>query len=422
MEKITVENKTLRPYTPVLKQEKRYYLLGGGRSAGRSYFASQFVKTKLISNEYFRCAIMRYVLTDIRNSIFQEIIDRLEEEEIRDIVDVREHTLTINFKKNTINGVGFRKSSGDQKSKLKSLANYNCVVIEEADEVSEEDFQQLDDSLRTVKGNIIVILLFNFPDKNHWIIKRWFNLIDSGVEGYYIPQLKESQKDSTEFIYTTFENNIKNINQTTIDNFNNYKETKPDHYYSMIKGYVSYGKKGIIFKNWQPISNKQYDELDIVPIYGMDFGFTNDPTSLFEVKIHNQNIYVKQLIYETGLLNSHISQKMKSLGIPSSRPIYADSQEPKSIQEIKLSGFNCLPAEKGQDSIRKGIDLLLTYNVYYTEDSTDLAEEIQNYVWALDKNKEPTNEPIDDFNHAIDAIRYAVYTSKYLARPNIRLL
>lgn len=408
-------------YQDIFLSDKRYFILMGGRSAGRSFVASQFANSKLIAPEYFRCAVMRYILSDVRTSIFQEIIDRFEEKNIDDDkLQIRD--LEITYEKNFIKGLGFRKSSYDNKSKLKSLANYNCVIIEEADEVSEEDFLQLDDSLRTIKSDIKIILLLNPPDKNHWIIKRWFNLVESGIEGFYIPLLKDVSKEDTVYIHTTFEDNIKNINQKTIDNFNKYKETNPEHYYSMIRGYVSYGKKGRIFKNWQPISNKDYNELDIVPIYGMDFGFSNDPTALYEVKIHNQNIYVKELIYETGLLNKHISEKMKSFAIPSSRQIYADNQEPKSIQEIKQSGFNCLPAEKGQDSVRKGIDLLLTYNVYYTEDSKGLSNEIQNYVWSLDKNKEPTNEPIDKYNHAIDSIRYAVYTSKYIARPNIRLL
>jgi phage terminase large subunit len=131
----------------------------GGRGAGRSTVASQFAIAKLRAIEYFRCAIMRYVLGDIRNSIYKEIIDRAEETNVLNELHINENAMAIDYGANSINAVGFRKSSGDQKAKLKSLANYNCVIIEEADEIPEADFMQLDDSLRTLKGDIIIILL-----------------------------------------------------------------------------------------------------------------------------------------------------------------------------------------------------------------------------------------------------------------------
>ena len=206
-------------YSDLFLKKPRYFILMGGRSAGRSYVASQFAKAKLRAKSYFRCAIMRLVLGDIRNSIFQDILDRVEESELDDEIKVRENPmLSFECGSNVIKGIGFKKSSGDQKSKLKSLANYNCIIVEEADEVSEEDFMQLDDSIRTTKSDIVIILLLNPPPKNHWIIKRWFNLIPSGIEGYYMPVLKESCASNTVFIHSTFRDNIKNINATTLSN------------------------------------------------------------------------------------------------------------------------------------------------------------------------------------------------------------
>ena len=161
-------------YKPLFHEKPRYFILMGGRGAGRSTVASQFANAKLISPEYFRCAIMRFILSDVRNSIFREITDRAEESGILDKFSIRD--MNIQYGKNSINAVGFRKSSGDQKSKLKSLASYNCVIIEEADEIPEDDFMQLDDSLRTVKCDITIILLLNPPAKGHWILIRWFNL------------------------------------------------------------------------------------------------------------------------------------------------------------------------------------------------------------------------------------------------------
>src|SRR5690606_984052 len=115
---------------------------------------------------------------DIRNSIYREITDRAEEANILESLKVTDNLMKLEYGQNSINAVGFKKSSSDQKAKLKSLASYNCVIIEEADEIPEEDFMQLDDSLRTTKGDITIILLLNPPTKNHWIIKRWMKLTD----------------------------------------------------------------------------------------------------------------------------------------------------------------------------------------------------------------------------------------------------
>lgn len=406
-------------YDPLFFNDSRYYVIMGGRAGGRSFVASQYALTRLVGKGYFRCAIMRYVLGDIRNSIYQEILDRIEESGVHEDVEIKENSLLLKTNwGNKINGIGFRKSSSDQKSKLKSLANYNCVIIEEADEVAEEDFMQLDDSLRTIKSDIKVILLFNPPHKDHWLVRRFFNLKPSGVDGFYVAELKKSLAHNTTYIHTTYKNNIENLNSSTITNFLTYKETRPDHYYSMIEGYVSEGARGRIYKDWQAISKQEYDQIGEVEYYGLDFGFSNDPTSLVAIKEHNNRVYVDELIYETGLVNrdperkkKSISEKLRTLGIDRGAIIYADSAEPKSIEELNMDNWNVVPAEKGQGSVNAGIDMLLSKEVYYTERSTNIAREIGEYRWALNRNKEPTNKPMEGYDHAMDAIRYGVYSN-----------
>jgi len=406
-----------RKYEPLFRSDKRYLIVMGGRAAGRSTAASQLALARLRDPSYFRCAIMRFVLGDIRNSIFQDICDRVDEQELHEIVDVREHTLSFSFGKNTINGIGFRKSSGDQKSKMKSLSNYTTVIIEEADEVNEEDFMQLDDSLRTVKSNIQLILLFNPPDKNHWIIKRWFNLVESEVEGFFVPQLKESEKGNTEFIHTIYRDNIKNLNESTVSNFVRYKETRPDHYWNMVEGLVSEGVRGLIYKNWKPCTRETFNQLPFDQFYGLDFGFVSSETALVGLKTHNEKLWVDELIYETGMTNQMIAKRMEELGIDKSAVIYADSAEPKSIEELRLLGFDVRPAQKGPDSVRAGINKMLEYEVFYTEESQNLAVELANYRWAVDRNKEPLNVPVDAYNHLCDSVKYGLCT--HLNQPFI---
>ncbi|MFG6605270.1 PBSX family phage terminase large subunit [Sulfitobacter sp. 1A10445] len=398
-------------YEPVFTTDKRYTIIMGGRAAGRSYVASQFALAHLVAPEYFRCAIMRYVLGDIRNSIFQEIKDRIEEQGAEEAVTIRDNTLTLEYGDNKINGIGFRKSSSDQKSKLKSLANYTTVIIEEADEVSEEDFIQLDDSLRTMKSDIRIVLLLNPPDKNHWIVRRWCNLVDSGIEGFFKPVLKASQTDTT-FIHTNYKDNVKNLNATTIRNFELYKDQNPDHYYNMIEGLVSEGARGRIFKNWLPITDAEFEALPHPSYYGTDFGFTNDPAAVYEIKEHNDTVWARELIFETGLLNKHLSARMGQLGMKKTIINYADAAEPKSIAELCDEGWYVVPTAKGADSRRARVNYLKGKQVYYTESSINLAREHQTYSWALDRNKEPTNEPQDGDDHGIDAVSSAVWTAR----------
>lgn len=404
-----IEYEILKPYIPAINTDKRYVLVGGGRAGGRSYWGSQYALDSLTTKEYFRCAIMRYIQGDIRDSIRQEIIDRIEEREWQKYITIKDTRIV--FRGNSIISKGFKKSSSDQKAKLKSLAGFTDIIIEEAEEVSEEDFIQLDDSLRTVKGNIRIILLFNFPPKDHWINKRWFDLTDSEVPDFYEPKLKESVKHNTLYIFSDYHDNIKNLDKQTVNNYESYKITNPDHYWNMIRGLVPTGKRGIIHKNWIPMSDVDFDALPYPSFYGLDFGFSNDPTALIEVKKHNNRVYFREKIYKTGLTNQDISNEMDILDISKTAYIYCDSAEPKSIEELRRLGWNAVPADKGQGSVNAGLSKLLEKECYYTDTSANLIKEKENYCWALDKDKNPTNNPIDDFNHCF-AGSSLVHTTK----------
>jgi len=393
----------------------RYIINMGGRGAGRSHAGSQKAKLGLFGDTYFRCAMMRYIYGDIKNSIYQDIYDRIEEDGQLEEVEIHGQPLGFSYKKNRINGIGFKKSSSDQKSKLKSLAGYNTILIEEADEISEDDFMQLDDSIRTLKGDILIVLMLNPPERDHWIIRRWFNLVDTEVEGFYLPVLKKEHEHNTIHIQATYQDNIVNLAETTVRNFENYRESRPDYYWNMIRGYVSEGARGRIYKNWKPITLAEFRELPYPSIYGLDFGFSSDPAALVEIKMHNNKVWAHQLIYETGLHNvgSHsLSNRFEDLGLTGADLIYADSAELKSIEEIAADGWYIQPAQKGPGSVNAGIDLLQGLEVMYTEESPDIARESREYKWRLDRNKLPTGNPEDGNDHLMDAIRYPVFTHR----------
>lgn len=158
--------------------------------------------------------------------------------------------------------------------------------------------------------------------------------------------------------------------------------------------------EGLIFRNHY-IVNDIPAEAEFISA-GMDFGFTNDPTTLIEAYRYNGEIYLKELIYSTRLTNQDIGNKLTELGYNRQRLIIADSAEPKSIEELRRMGFNVVGATKGPDSIRNSIDILKRFKLNITSSSQNLKKELMNYKWS---EKDPTS-PIDAFNHCIDAIRY----------------
>lgn len=163
---------------------------------------------------------------------------------------------------------------------------------------------------------------------------------------------------------------------------------------------------GVIFPNFAIVDElPKTDEWKLVG-FGLDFGFTNDPTALVKVVLAHGELYVDLLIYDTGLTNPKIAEKAKAEGVTRKTQIVADSAEPKSIAELNNLGLWVVPTLKGKDSILLGIDILQRYKINVTRRSTALIEELQSYKWEENKDGKKTNKPIDDFNHAIDALRY----------------
>ena len=163
---------------------------------------------------------------------------------------------------------------------------------------------------------------------------------------------------------------------------------------------------GVIFPNFAIVDELPKTDEWKLSGFGLDFGFTNDPTALVKVVLAHGELYVDLLIYETGLTNPKIAEKAKAEGVTRKTQIVADSAEPKSIAELNNLGLWVVPTLKGKDSILLGIDILQRYKINVTRRSTELIEELQSYKWEENKDGKKTNKPIDDFNHAIDALRY----------------
>lgn len=163
---------------------------------------------------------------------------------------------------------------------------------------------------------------------------------------------------------------------------------------------------GLVFTRWDVVDRMPPLEECKMQGYGMDFGFTNDPTTLVDLRLAHGEIWVDLLMYETGMTNPDIAEECKAQGFTRRHQIIADCAEPKSIAELVALGINVIPSVKGKDSIINGIDILRRYKIHITRRSQPLVEEFKQYKWKTLKTGEATNEPIEKWNHGIDAMRY----------------
>jgi phage terminase large subunit len=397
-------------YRPLFEKPDniRYVLISGGRGSGKSHTASQYILQRLMNNEYTRGAFMRQTYGTIESSIYQEILDRINEEKLQNKVKITKKPYSFRYRKNSFVGLSFKASSGSQTAKLKSISGFNIIVIEEAEEIEEHDFKKLTDSLRKVGVDITVVLLFNPPHAYHWINERFFDLTPYPPNpNYFVASLKNIHKESALYIHTTYEDNKMHIHKQTILEYEQYKNDDPSHYYHMIRGLIPAVKTGLIFTDYSTCSLDEYESIDKTEYFGMDFG-SNDPTTLQGVKVdesHNK-IYIKEYFYETKLTQARIEAYLDELNIQGK--IACDSSAKQMIEGLKENGYPVYSAYKRAGSILSGIQKLQGYHLVICESSSGVLEEIKEYSWKQNKDKKSSDTPIDTFNHGFDAIRYAI--------------
>lgn len=404
----TVSFELHESHIPVFENRTaRYIILMGGRGNARSGTASRFAVSRLLGKEYTRGALMRAVDRDIRASSWREINDRVNEQGIAESFHITDNDMFIERGENSLRAHGFKASSGSLTARLKSLAGYNFVWIEEAEEIGEAEFRTLDDSLRTTKGIIQIVLTLNTPPKNHWIIKKWFDLTPHPeAKGFYIPTLKPEFKDEVLFVTGTYRENLPNLSHHTVEQYKRYKQDKHQYYWQMIEGLSPETVMGRIYTGWKEIDDIPHEARLIG--YALDFGYDPDPACILGVYSYNGGYILDEKLYETKLLNEHLSTTLK--GLPKA-PVVADNAEPKSIAELQADGINIMPCEKGKDSVNFGIKHVQGLKISYTKRSKNIKNEYENYAWKRQKDitEEELHMGVEDpncANHAMSAARY----------------
>ncbi len=377
----------------LLGSESRYFVITGGRGSGKSYSLNSFLL--LLTYEAGHVILFtRYTLTSANVSIIPEFIDKIESADLsRDFYITKDEI--INLKTGSkILFKGIKTSSGTQTANLKSLAGVTTWVLDEAEELTDEEtFEKIDFSIRTKGIQNRVILVLNPATKEHFIYKKFFE--DKGIESG-----TNLIKGDTTYIHTTYLDNIENLSESFIAQIENIKNRRPEKYKHQILGGWLDKAEGVIFNNW---TIGKYENVGTT-VYGQDFGFSNDPTTLIECNIDasNKRIYINERYSLQALTTSQIYQLNKQHCLDSL--IVADSAEPRLINELQTLGLNIVPTIKGQGSVTYGISLLQDYDLIITPESINLIKEMNNYCWLEKKS----NTPIDKHNHLIDALRYAV--------------
>lgn len=344
----------------------------------------------------------RYTMSSVTISVFPEFLDKIELFGLQDIFEITKNEIINKETGSKIIFKGIKTGSSIQTANLKSISGLNIVVIDEAEEVPTEDiFDKIDFSVRRIDKQNKVILVFNPTTKSNWIYEKFF--ISNGLDGG-----NNISKNDTTFIHTTYLDNIKNLQQSFIDQIDKLKQSNPKKYNHIIMGGFLDKAEGVIFTNWEigeyPTNIDSY--------YGADFGWSVDPSTLIQVHIDKKRkiIYLKELLYEIGKTTTDLSYVYKQHC--ENRLIIADSAEGRLIEELKQQGLNIKPCVKGAGSVNEGIKLMQDYKLVIDPSSINLIKELNNYIWSLTKES-----PIDMYNHLIDAARYII--SHLLKNPPI---
>lgn len=389
-------------FKPLFLEHKRYYLLAGGRGRGASTAVSQYLVSRLVAKEYARIALMRANHSDIRISLWRELMDRIEEQNAQGSFKITDNDMRITYGRNFAQAMGFRASSGEHTAKLKSLANFNVVVIEEAEEIGEQEFMTLDDSLRTVKGDIKVILVFNPPHRNHWLIQRFFDLEPSEKDTFFIPKLKD--ESNAIYIGGTYLDNRKNIDEATRDRYESYRSTKPDYYWQIIRGLVPEVLRGKIFSGWRQIDEIPYGAQLVG--YGLDGGWFPDPLVLVAVyKEPTQGYIFDELLYNVEIDNDTVAQTILSTN--KNVLCRADLDE-RSIAELKNRGVNIVKVQREPGSVLHRIKVLSRQRVSVASRSAKLWQSYENYAWQVTKDGDIVGKPDHYLSDGMDACMYGI--------------
>lgn len=386
-------------YKDFWNNEQRYRVIKGGRASKKSTTAALNFIYRMCLYPDANLLVIRQVFKDHKDSTYAQLKWAARQLQVYDEFEWKVSPLEI-IKKNTGQKIMFR-GLDDPMSVTSATVEHGYLCwcwFEEAFQVrKEDDFNKIDMSIRGYTGGLFkqITLTFNPWSEKHWLNKRFFKTESDNIFA------KTTNYQCNEF-----------LDDQDIALFNEMKVKSPRRY--KIEGLGEWGiAEGGIYENWHERLfdiNEIAKRPSVQSAFGLDFGYTNDPTALScsLVDIENREIYIFDEMYEKALLNDDIAKKITDMGY-SKEIIIADSAEPKSIADLRRHGLRkVVKADKGKDSIMHGIQYIQQFTIFVHPKCMNAINELSNYVWAKDKNDEPMNRPIDEYNHFLDALRYSL--------------
>lgn len=387
-----------KAYLPYLDDDTSTQIFFGGSSSGKSVFLAQrCIRDILKGGRNYLC--IRNTKNTIDISVFTELKKVINKWNLSSFFHINNgpHKITCR------NRYQILFAGLDDPEKLKSITPENGVItdiwIEEATETNKDSIKLLEKRLRGMAGGIIkrIILSFNPIIKSHWIYKLFFkNFTDDATEyrDEYLSILKTTYKDNR-----------------FLDAIDIHRlENEEDEYLYSVYTLGNWGVLGdVIFKNWETRDIRNDPIFNTFDIFksGLDFGFTNDPTSYNRSYYHraSKTLYIFDEWTARGVTNDQIAEAIKPR--MNGDCVVCDSSEPKSIQELCNYGVNAVGAQKGKDSVNFGIQWLKQQKIVIDKTCQNVKNEFEQYHWKKNKEGEVLNVPVDKYNHHIDALRYA---------------
>ncbi len=372
-------------YAPAARTPKRYRLLYGGAGSGKSVFAAQDHIVACKRHRQERVLVVRKVYRTCRQSTFHELLR---------ILKAWNWPVSVNNTEMTVHlaGGGEVLHAGlDDVEKLKSIAGVTKVWIEEATEITEEDFNQLDLRLRGVPAPLVpqITLTFNPISARHWIKRRF---IDEGdAANVYVQR-------------TTWQDNP-HVGEAYGDTLASIPDENMRRIYE--RGEWGEDVRGLIYPVWEAVN-----EMPPAEVYGLDFGF-NAPTAGVALAYRDGEVpvlYVDEVVYESGLTDSDLASRLRAEGVSTDARIYADAAQPGSIEALQREGFNAYPADKGSGSVEAGLRFCQGCRIMVTRRSVNVMNEFRAYKWDERRSGEVLDRPLKWMDHAMDAMRYGAYT------------
>ena len=378
----------------------RYRVCKGSRASKKSKTTALFFIYSMMKYPGANLLVIRKVYRTLKDSCFTDLKWAINTLQVNDYWSVKESPLEIIYIP-TGQKILFRGL--DDPLKVTSITvetgNLCWAWIEEAYEINkEQDFNMLDESIRgTVEEPLYkqITLTFNPWNERHWLKKRFFDVEDENI-----------MAKTTNYMCNEW------LDESDKKLFEDMKKNNPRRY--QVAGLGEWGiVEGLVYENWE---EKEFDVNEISKrkgvksAFGLDFGYTNDPSAFFcgLIDVANKEIYVFDEIYKNAMKNRQIAEEIIRKGYGKEK-IVADSQEPKSIDELYDLGLKGIrKSRKGRDSINNGVQYIQDYKIIIHPRCVNFITEISNYMWDKDKFDNPVNKPVDDFNHLMDAMRYAL--------------